>query len=226
MSVLCPEIGQNSRGFALLRNEGSRPVVVESVESVGFLKVRDIETNKIYMIFYQQFTPSPTIPSRFRRYVFEQVAPYWAQALEKYPNAVIVSPTSLSAETLARKLREGREAKNRYSWTSPLVDEEKWNRLSEKLIVTLLANNTVQIGPAEAKEVTAFEAVITTKNEIFIKWKTVEELENFCKVAKLFEPKPLFVVFDLTPPLIESIESRFDVGFVSRESGKAWDVIF
>ena len=214
------------RGFAELKNKGTRPVIIDQLQEVGFLKCHDLETNDSYLIFQQQFTPMPTIPSRFRRYVFEQVAPFWAQALERYPNAIIITPTKISPETLVRKLREGREAKNRHAWTSPLVNEAKWAELSGKIMVTPLNDGKVQMGPPEAKETVGFQAVVTTKNEIFIKWEKEEELESFCKLVRLFDPKPSFVVLGLNPKLIESLEQRYDVGFEVREDKKSWDVIF
>jgi hypothetical protein len=33
-------------------------------------------------------------------------------------------------------------------------------------------------------------------------------------------------MFGLDPTTIESLEERYDVGFVAREDGKSWEVVF
>ncbi len=228
----CPVPGPNSPGLAKLRNNGIIPVRVEFVRPDRFLYCRD-ECGKQHTIHESDFTMLPTIPSRFREYNWLALEPFWAQALAAYPKTLTITSQGTSNETLARKLRECRYARDRYNFAFHVANEAKWRELAERLVVTPTDDGKVTIGPPQAAQTglqtVGFEAVVSGQNQVFIKWDAHPQvLESFCALihARAFDPKPQFVVFGLTPELIESLESRYDVGFQPREDGKSWIVIF
>jgi hypothetical protein len=223
-SESCPIIGPNTHGTI---SSCKSILTVEYVTLAGVIYARD-PNNKQYITHMSEFQPLPNIPSRFREYNWIMLAPYWAKALEVYPKAVVIRPSGISFETLARKLRESRFAKDKYGYLSPLIDESRWASLADKLLITPLDTGNVQIGPFQPKDLIAFEAALTSRNQILIRCQNPSAVESFCNLVsqRVFDPKPSFVMFGLDPTTIESLEERYDVGFVAREDGKSWEVVF
>lgn len=222
-----PVPGRNTPGLAKLTNNGSVPVTIEFVRSDGFFYCRD-DAGRQHVVHQSDFVMTPQPPSRYRLYNWQALETFWSQAINAYPQAIVIPHGNISNETLARKLREARYAKDRYNHPSS-IDAAKWKEITPKLYVTCCDNGTVTIGPEAAKYVTPFEAVVTSSNSVFIKWDNKKStLEDFCALAhaRAFEPKPVFIVLGLTDDLIADLESRYDVGFTPREDGKSWIVVF
>lgn len=223
----CPQYGQNSLGLATRKNEKSTPVRIKFIAPGQILYCRSVENQEPVIVHQQDFTPMPSIPSKFREYNFLAVASFWAQALHSFPKAIIVKANNISPETFVRKLRESRVAKDTYGWTSPLVDETLWMRHSNEILISPLLNGTVQMGPVTPKEV-VIAANITHTSDVFVQWTNQNALETFCEFVsmRVLNPKPVFVVQGLTNALIADLESRYDLGFTPREDGTTWEVIF
>ena len=222
-----PQSGLNSTGLACLKNNGTIPVRVEFIRPDGFLYVRD-EHNKQLCIHHNNFTMLPTIPSRHREYNWRLVEPIWAKAVAAYPTTIVVAKGQLSHETLARKLREARYARDRYVYPTS-IDKTRWEEISPKIAITPMDDGTVRLGPSDTRELVAFEAALTSRNEIHINWANKpDELERLCALlhAHVFDPKPNFVLRGLTDQLIASLEERYDVGFALREDKKSWVIVF
>lgn len=180
-----------------------------------FIYARRCDNDALLCIHDSYFMPTPAIPSRLRKYAFEAVAHIWGEALRKYPNPVEFS-SHLTPETLARKLREARDAKQRYGWQHPAVDDKLWNLHAEEITVTP-KSETVILGPRFAK----FSSEPVQATEIGHKDLTVEikgqnDIEALCLLLhnRVFTPRPTFLVIGLDDNQIESLELRYDVGFI------------
>lgn len=201
---------------------------VEFLAPGRMLFVRDAK-GKQYSTPMNQFTPLPRVPSRYREYIFQSVAHFWAEALNKYPDAITINPGNLTNETLARKLRETRIAKDKYGWQSPNISDAKWATISPQLLITPLDNGLVQIGPQTAKNIAKFDAtLLSNEPSVTVKWTDKATLELFCNLVsqRAFEPRPHFVILGLDEALITDLEARYDVGFAPHEDSKTWDVIY
>lgn len=228
--ALRPPYGQNSLGVASRKNGKDTLARIEHVGAGRMLHCRSVDTLEPFTIHESDFTPMPTIPSKYREYNFHALAPYWAEALRSFPNAITIQPSGVSQETLVRKLRESRVAKETYGWTHPSVDEALWLMHSKELVITPTTNGLVQIGKELPKETTPFHGDIVTNAAppTVVDYRSPDVLESFCAVLsqKIFNPKPSFIIHGLTPDIISDFESRYDVGFTPREDGKSWDVIY
>ena len=224
----CPPYGQNSLGIASLRDGKTKLVRIEFMAPGHMLHCRSVDEQQPVCIPEQNFSLMPLIPSKYREYHFQSLAVYWAEALKDVGKGVVITPKNLSQDTLVRKLRESKTAKDKYGWRHPLVDEVLWQQFSPSLVITPLNDGTVRIGKEGTKALVAFEGAITSNNQILINWKDKATLEHFCKLASLrvFDPKPSFVVFGLDEQLITDLENRYDVGFNLREDGKSHEVLF
>jgi hypothetical protein len=203
-------------------------VRIEHEGAGRMLHCRTVEDLSQITIHASDFELMPTIPSKFREYNFQSLAQYWAAALNAFPKAVNVKPENISTETLVRKLRESRVAKEQYHWTHPSVDEVLWTQHAKDLVISPLLDGTVSIGSVNATEPVAFEGALTSRNDFCIEWKNKETLETFCNLVsqKVFAPKPSFIIFGLDSNTIADLENRYDVGFFPREDGKSHNVIF
>lgn len=229
---LTPNIGHNTKGIASITNDGSRPVVVEYVDNaVGFLHVRDLETNKPYTIFRTSFMPSNTIPAKYRKAAFDRVANHWANALINHPLPVVLDPTPLASISFVRLLRDGREAKNTYGWLHKNIIESLWTQFANDLSVTEMPNGMVSIGLQSAKfpaDGLPVGKVISTELVTQVEWTDPAQLDALCFVLerKLLHPRPNLVVSNLNESLILSLESRYEVGFVQHETDKnKWSIV-
>ena len=228
----CPIIGHNSKGFANT-HEGIRPVVVVQIDPViGILHVCDIETHKLHTLHPSLFIMANSqIPPSYRQEAFNRVAAHWAAALNAYPSPVVINTGKMSFYHFARLLRNAREAKNRYSWTHPLIDENKWSSVASLITVTD-SSDGVLLGPKESKFPPKGSTVGTLKpfasSDITCEWRSLEDLERLCFLLdqKLLTPVPAFIVSNLTPDIIESLEARYAVGFVQHETDKTkWSIV-
>lgn len=226
MPMSCPQYGHNSKGIASLIMEGERPVVVEHVETTGFIHVKDIETHKRYTIFRDRFRMTDPIPSRYRSYVFDAVAPFWKLALEAWPDAVVVKSTLWSSETLTRKMRESREAKKLYGWKHPDINELLWNAHAENISITPRAGSVVLGSPESKREKPEILLGELKQKDIIVEWQLLSDLEHFCAIKPLLKPLPYFIVSNLNAELISELESRYDVGFLPIEGQEnKWQVL-
>jgi len=219
MNKSCPEFGLNSRGIAATTLKGPRPVVIDYVdETTGFLFVRDLETNEQFRIYRQFFSMSSSIPSKHRKHHFESVAPIWARAIRDFPKSFLVDVGSLSVETVTRKLREAREAKQTYGWQHPDINDEEWNERCH-LISIEPTKNGVLIGSKHKKQVdrqseqkNELKIVESRDNEVHVR-VDFNDVEKLCKLLheKAFNPKPVFVVHGLTEDQKTDLENRYDI---------------
>ena len=224
----CPPTGQNTKGMVVTKNAPPFLATVEFIAPGRMLFVRDAQ-GKQYSTPMNQFTPLPRVPARYREYVFQSVAHFWAEALNKFPDAITINPGNLTNETLARKLRETRIAKDKYGWQSPAISDTKWASIASQLLITPLDNGLVQIGPQTAKNIAQFDATLVTNTQTFtVKWTDKATLELFCGLVsqRAFEPRPHFTIYGLNEALITDLEARYDVGFAPNADGKSWEVIF
>jgi hypothetical protein len=221
-----PIIGQNTKGLAKLSHLANIFVVVEQPENdLGFLTVRDIETGQTYQIFRQQFTPMQnSIPSKFRQHNFEQMTPYWKAALEAFPAPVEIDPLPHTAETIARRLREARKAKEKYKWTSANIDELLWANHATGVDICLTNEGKVVMKPHDVpmpKSNIMAKIESQIKNVIIFSWQDFSDVERLCKLLheRAFNPRPQFWLAGLSKEQVLSLEERYDVGFVE-ENGK------
>ena len=203
----CPPYGHNSLGLALLPHGKSTLVRIEHIGAGRMLHCREVSTLKQITIHATFFEQMPTIPSKYREYNFHALAKYWSAALLAYPKSVTITPEGISFETLTRKLRESRVAKETYGWKHTAIDEALWNAHAKDIIVTPQDNGTVFMGPKDAMELVAFEGAITSRNDILIEWTDKEQLDVFCNLAsqRVFNPKPSFVLFNLDEATIADL---------------------
>lgn len=228
----CPIIGRNSKGFALTREGQTIPVVVRYLGPARTLFCRRLDNGSLFDVHQSNFTMPQTIPSNFREYNFKLMAPFWADALTKWPKAIVIADERWSPETLLRKLRESRVAHDRYGWKHPLVDEQKWRELSPKLHARIQFNHArqetfVSLGPEEPKEYLAFEAVVTNRNDIFVHCTDPDTIEDFCHCVEsgIFEPQPRYIIYGLSDDQVKDLEARYDIGFVKRPDGHSWEIV-
>jgi hypothetical protein len=170
---------------------------------------------------------SRNIPPRYREHVFHSVAHVWKHILDSYPKLVRVDPRPLTLETYAKKLRDSREAKNTYGWTHPLVDEELWQKHSERIKIGQdLERNEVLAGPSESfgDNKHAAIGIVANQPEIMFRWRNFRELEALCLVISQMTPRQVFVVSDLSDDQIASLESRYEVGIVEYTKG-VWHIV-
>ena len=216
-------------GIAARKEKPPIPVRIEYIAPGAILYCRILETGRSIVVHHTDFTPMPQIPSRYKQAVFDSVAPYWAEALNKYPKAIIITPKDdESIETLARKLRESRVGKLQYGWKHAAVDEKLWERFQASFHVTISPNGTIRLGPSHFTEVCAFEAVLTSQNVILVSAKNTEVIENFCNLVsqRVFDPKPSFVIYGLTPEQAADLQNRYDLILEPRQDGKSFEVVF
>jgi hypothetical protein len=227
-SMSCPRIGLNSCGIAILDNGKQRPVRIDYIRLGELLDCHDIETGAIHHVHLSQFKMKLHIPSKYREPMFLTVAPYWGEALQRWPSAITIRPLHLAPETLVRKLREARVGKETYKWKTTCIDEVLWANHAKDMVITPLPDGTVQMGPADATGTSpATQPVAAKETEVFVKISDKFALEHFCNLVaqRVFNPKPAFVLTGLDATLIADLETRYDIGFMPRDDG-AWDVIF
>jgi hypothetical protein len=183
----------------------------------GFLFVRAAVTDRRYRVFRTDFTPMPSIPPRHRKHVFDSVAHIWKAALDAYPNVVSADPGGLSLDTLVKKLRDSRDAKNNYKWEHPLVDEKLWLEHSERIkIGQNLVGKVVILGAAESLRDyrNGSTPAILGAPEVAFSWQSFNQVEQLCWVATQMTPRQIFVVRGLTDEQRTSLEQRYDVGII------------
>ncbi len=210
----CPIIGRNIKGFALT-TDGEFALTIEYIDPLGqFFFCRSTQ-NKIYRIYRTDFKPMPTIPSRLREYVFTDLAPFWAEALNKWPEPIYIDPTPRSNESLAKKIRDSREAKTIYGWKHPSVDEAKWTEFAHQIAVSL-EDSFVIMGPRGSKRKHGSKPFGTVKKDIITIIPTpLAQLEELCSLLhhRLMKPQPTFLV-SVDPSLVADFENRYDIAFL------------
>lgn len=228
---LTSSIGHNSKGFADTV-DGRRPVVIEYVNAaVGFYHVTDLETHKPYTIFRTSFMPTNTIPAKFRKAAFDRVASHWADALKQHPVPIVFNPHPLASISFVRIMRDGREAKNKYGWVNPLINDTQWAEIVDQLSVTEMKDGMVSIGLQSAKfpsDATPAGSVLSSEPITVVEWTEPQQLDALCFILerKLLHPRPNLVVSNLNEALIVSLESRYEVGFVQHETDKnKWSIV-
>ena len=216
-----PIIGINTKGIATLTTQGPRPVIIEYIDkAVGFYHVRDLETNAAYTIFRTSFRMNTEIPNKYKQHAFNRVAKHWAFALQNHPTPVSVDSSPVTPLSMMRLLREARIAKDLYGWQYPELDDALWKDIADDLTLTE-GKGCVIIGLKSAKFAPKSEiGVQVPLHETEFKWSTEQELDAFCLLLdhKLIVPRPNFVIYNLTPKQIESLESRYEIGFVPSET--------
>ncbi len=223
----CPPYGQNSLGVAKRANGKPSLVRIEHIGAGFMLHCREVDTLKQLTIHASDFDPMPNIPSKYREYNFQALAPYWAEALRVFPKTVVIKPVNLSPETLARKLRESRVAKDTYHWKHPSVDEALWALNAEKITVALTDTGNVTMGERSSREIMPSQVTLVSDASITLRLSNIETRESFCSLIsqRVFDRKHTFVVLDLDDATIADLESRYDIGFVPRDDS-GHNVIF
>ena len=222
-----PLPGRNSRGFGIDGDGHAFPVIVRNIGMAGFLHCRRLDTAQPISLHRTQFTMSQTIPSIFRQSAFNTMAPFWVRALTDHPFAIVIQDERWAPETLVRKLREARQAKAKYGWTHPDIDEKRWIELSEKIFPRIQDDGkqtVVILGPQEAKDYRAFTSSVTNQGEVFVTFVEQDTLEDFCSCVtrRIFTPLPNFVIYGITDNQVVDLEARYDIGFVKRADGHSW----
>jgi hypothetical protein len=207
----------NTKGLAITVL-GTIPCTVEYVDyGTGFLFVRAAVTDTLHRVHRTDFTPMPSIPPRHRKHVFDSVAHIWKAALEAYPSVVSADPGGLSLDTLVKKLRDSRDAKNNYKWEHPLVDEKLWLERSERIkIGQNLVGKVVILGAAESLRDyrNGSTPAILGAPEVAFSWQSFNQVEQLCWIATQMTPRQIFVVRGLTDEQRASLEQRYDVGII------------
>lgn len=164
----------------------------------------------------------PAIASRFRKYHFESVAHIFQQALRAYPENVTVLCGKLSPETLARKLREAREAKNRYGWVSPLIDETLWATNADNLMFVPSDSEVLITNKANPRRASLDQPDVKSRQSVIeVSLTNPEMLVHFCWLlhTKVFNPKPSFLIVGSTDTQIKQMEQTYDIAFDKTEEG-------
>ena len=159
-----------------------------------------------------------SIPSKHREHHFQSVAHIWAEALRNFPNLTKVATTTLSPETLCRKLREGREAKIKYGWQNSLIDEASWKAHAEQISIEPFTDH-VLMGGKDLKKANAGKAVVAAistpelHRPIMHVNDTIDGIERICKLMndKVLSPRPIIYIYNLTSNQVASLEERYDL---------------
>lgn len=159
------------------------------------------------------------VPIRFRRHLFNAIAPILGNALYKYPDTIIVNPAPLSQSTYIRRFREANEAKRLYHYLHSSINESQYALNANDLSIADHDNGMVIIGPRNTiierrkKEVGAIiENVPKTQQLIEVPFLY---LMDFAKLLPLLSPRPSnFFVTVANPSFLTPYESGYDIGFV------------
>lgn len=217
-------IGPNSKCIVRLTN-GNRPVTVLGGADIHGLLWRgqDDETKDLYLFFTAQILTMNTIPHRFSRANFDRYADALGAALRAFPAPIEVDPSPYSVETYASRFRDAREAKKRYGYEHPHVDNVLFTQYADELSVAI-QTRTLLIGPRaaiRAKTESQAGTVQTpaSKDQVQVQ-ATVEALEAVCSLLdkRHLSPPPKFFVRGLNPDIISSLEQRYDVAFAPSDS--------
>lgn len=211
-------------------SQGKRLVQVEYEDNLGFFFVTDVETKAKSRVFRHYINFFPMIPSRFKETHFAAVAHIWGIMLDNYPSDLLAETKEFSHETLCRKLREAREAKKRYGYKHPKINEANWERLAYKISVEV-TNNGVLLASKDKKkqEKENKEAVVSlipnNKKVVINVTADFAKIEHLCLLLseRVFNPSPVFVLASITDEQIISLEGRYDVAFVKEND--QWVII-
>lgn len=203
-----------------------RPVRVESPLPGLFYFVTDLTNNAPLTVHESFLTPTERLPYRLRESNFLGVAHILGAAVDAFPAIIIVNPNPLMPGTMTRRLREAIRAKLLQGYKHPTIDESKWKTIGQKLQVSPQPD-CVFIGSPEAIKAHAvpvgkvngsFVRPIGSSNVPTITLTSLEPetLERLCRLLhdRAFDPTPIVNLPTLSPDLIESLESRYDLGFV------------
>jgi hypothetical protein len=165
-------------------------------------------------------TPNP-IPSRFRSTAYQAVAHIWDSALKQWPKPLIVNPAPLTLESYAKKLRDGRTARELHGWKYvELEDEAKWQELASTFTIHIEGPNVVIRNPHckldKNKKVGEVEKPHVIK---IFEWNQAYIEQLCCVLSKHWmKPQPHFLISGVSIEVINELESRFDIGFVKTEN--------
>lgn len=185
-----------------------------------------------HTLHYSQLMPMSSVPARYKKSQFDKYAPALGAALTAYPNAVRVPCGSYSVETIARCLREARDAKLSLDYTHPSIDEVLFARHGREL-KTGMRKDYVLLGPREsitplskALEI-AFEQPVQAVTATVEVKPSPDALERICWLLsnRTLDPPPSFVIRfpqrteTEIQTIIDSYEVRYDIVFAqSKES--------
>lgn len=200
----------------------SQLVVIDRERSdTGFYECHNMFDGKAVVLYRLFLTPMPQIPSRFKEHQFLQVAEHLGASLNAYPGCVRVDPTPLAVDTMARKLREAIKAKQLYSWKHPSIDEKLWGEHHAALTVSI-DETTILVGSLSAiktRDIVKQQAArVHTDGVELVDW-TTNDIESLCLQLhkRMFKPTPVFLVRNLAPAYVESLEQRYDVAIFPLE---------
>jgi hypothetical protein len=204
---------------------GNKLCCVEEKRENGFFLLKILDTNKQIIIHRQNIEFMPVILARFRESNFQKLASIWAKALQEFPREVLVTSV-LSNETLARKIREAREAKQRHGWLHSEINEEQWKLLAHEISVEVtdkgvLLASKVHKQQERNKKNLEIEFETSTKTEwVVTVTATFEKIETLCLMlsSHSFEPAPIFILKFLTDEQAQSLEERYDIVLVKENN--------
>lgn len=170
------------------------------------------------------------IPPRFRESHFQRFAQYIVASLRAWPTPVQASPGQLTPETFARCVREAIQAKLRYGWQHPDLDEQLWATNGGNISVAI-EEGIVLIGDItainEARKAMLAKAANFDKpdapNEtcIFLS-SDPNMIQRLCGLIAegCFPGGTSFLLSTmLSHTQVEEYETMFDVSFVQTERG-------
>jgi hypothetical protein len=224
----------NTKCIARIGQEGiTRPVEIIGPLPMGLCTIfqcRDLETSESLLVPRDCLMLTQSIPSRYKRSLFDRFAPVLGYVLRKFPVAVPVDPKPLSVETYAARFRDAKKAKQLYGYKHPEVDEVLFEKHAPD-ITTAMHDGKVFIGSRESVRAAlsvAVGEVLTPVTATIAHEVGVGFSEQLCFLIdrKAFNPQPQFVIVGLTPEQATSLEQRYDVGLHPTENDpNKWYII-
>lgn len=173
------------------------------------------------VVHQSKLMPIENRPLRFRETSFARFAHIIGAALKEFPGAVKIDPSPLRVDSFHQPLRDAIAAKKKHGYSHPLVDEALFRKHADSLVVSV-ADSHIFIGSREsvmARKAVTLGAIKDGKSEEPEVLVDPLALEQVCLLLhrQVFSPQPPFVVVGVAQPILDDLESRYDVAFAPHE---------
>lgn len=161
---------------------------------------------------------SNSIPYRFRKNLFDGVAHLIGKVLVELPFPVEIQPEPLTAETMARRLREAVTAKQKYGWRHPRIDDELFALHADKLSFSPQGDKVVagERGKLAGKPAVQLHGRVPT-GHLF----TPENPRDLHTLLDLIDRRLFSPPLDIVTPKVnnpEELETQYEIGILPDET--------
>lgn len=156
--------------------------------------------------------------ARFSYHAFSRFAPYIAQALRQWPNAIVITPPG-KPEGWAQPLRDAIKAGLRFGYEHPQVDPALLTQHGPALVVSFSTDGqSLILGPRQEKNKSLGKVVALARStaHVYVDTLYIDMLARLVS-AKAFTPLPMFVFSNLSPITVSHIENKHDVALIPVE---------